>query len=371
MELRRNCVRAIWIAFLVISSQLAHSQVDASPATLHRIDSYLALQTAQGAFRGSVLVGVNGHIAFEKGYGLANEEWSVANTPTTKFRIASLTKQFTGACILLLQERGLLSVHDPISKYVSDLPDAWKLITLHQLLTHTSGIANFTERPQAESAVNRIGITPRQTLGIVASEPLEFAPGTKLHYSNTGYILLGMVIEKVSGISYADFLQKNIFTPLGMENSGYDTAEKILSQRASGYKRDEKGHITNADFIDMNGPFAAGGIYSNVEDMYRWNEALTKPSMLLSADSLRQMFAVYPETTAYGGQNYGYGVVLTHRFGKLLYYHGGVDGFASAIQRYPTDRVCIVILENLDPATPWDVADHVASELFHQPLPAH
>jgi CubicO group peptidase (beta-lactamase class C family) len=122
----------------------------------------------------------------------------------------------------------------------------------------------------------------------------------------------------------------------------------------------------------MNGPFAAGGIYSNVEDMYRWNEALTKPSMLLSADSLRQMFAVYPETTAYGGQNYGYGVVLTHRFGKLLYYHGGgVDGFASAIQRYPTDRVCIVILENLDPATPWDVADHVASELFHQPLPAH
>ena len=121
----------------------------------------------------------------------------------------------------------------------------------------------------------------------------------------------------------------------------------------------------------MNGPFAAGGIYSDVEDMYRWNEALTIPGKLLGANSLPQMFAVYPETTAYGGQNYGYGVVLTHRFGKLLYYHGGgVEGFASVIQRYPADRLCIVILENLDPATPWGIADHVAAELFHQPPPA-
>jgi CubicO group peptidase (beta-lactamase class C family) len=371
MELHRNDVRAIWIAFLVIPSQLAHSQVDASSTTLHRIDTYLAQQTAQGAFSGSVLIGLNGHIAFKKGYGIANEEWSDANTPATKFRIASLTKQFTGACTLLLQERGLLSVHDPISKYVPDLPAGWQPITLHQLLTHTSGIPNFTERPQAEGTLNRVGITPRLTLGVVASEPLDFAPGTKLHYSNTGYILLGMVIEKISGVSYADFLQKNIFTPLGMADSGYDTAAKILPQRASGYMRDENGHITNADFIDMNGPFAAGGIYSTVEDMYLWNEALATPGKLLSADSVRQMFAVYPETTAYGGQNYGYGVVLTHRFGKLLYYHGGgVLGFNSEIQRYPADRLCIVILDNLDPTEPWNIADHIASELFHQPPPA-
>jgi CubicO group peptidase (beta-lactamase class C family) len=135
--------------------------------------------------------------------------------------------------------------------------------------------------------------------------------------------------------------------------------------------RDEKGHITNAAFIDMNGPFAAGGIYSTVEDMYRWNEALTTPGKLLSASSLRQMFAVYPETTAYGGQNHGYGVVLSHKFSKLLYYHGGgVDGFESVIPRYPTDKLCIVILENLDPTKPWEIADHIAAELFHQPPPA-
>ena len=194
-------------------------------------------------------------------------------------------------------------------------------------------------RLQEERRLNHNSVTPRQTLDLVASKPLDFAPGTKLHYSNTGYTLLGMVIEKVSGIPYADFLQKNIFTPLGMANSGYDTAAKILPQRASGYMRDGKGHITNSDFIDMNGPFAAGGIYSTVEDMYRWNDALTSPAKLLTADSLAQMFAVYTETTAYGGQNYGYGVVLTHKFSRLLYYHGGgVNGFESVIQRYPAGQ---------------------------------
>ena len=123
------------------------------PATLHRIDTYLAERTAQGVFRGSVLIGIDGHIAFEKGYGLANEEWSNANTTTTKFRIASLTKQFTGTCILLLQERNLLSVHDPVSKYVSDLPPAWQSITLHQLLTHTSGISQFHRRAEGGRAL--------------------------------------------------------------------------------------------------------------------------------------------------------------------------------------------------------------------------
>jgi len=370
MELHHVYVLVVGTAFLVSSSQFAYAQVDASSATAQRIDTYLSKQTAEGAFRGSILIGVNDHIAFEKGYGLANEEWSGANTPLTKFRIASLTKQFTGACILLLQERNLLSVHDPVSKYVSDLPAAWQPITLHQLLTHTAGIPDFTERPPAETTPSRVGIMPRQTLGVVASEPLEFAPGTRLHYSNSGYLLLGMVIEKVSGISYEDFLQKNIFSPLGMANSGYDTAAKILPQRASGYMRGEMGHTINARFVDMTGPFAAGGIYSTVEDMYRWNEALAKPGKLLSADSLGQMFAVYPETAAYGS-HYGYGVVISLRFARLLYYHGGgVDGFASVIQRYPTDKLCIVILENLDPTKPWDIADHIAAELFHQPPPA-
>jgi CubicO group peptidase (beta-lactamase class C family) len=204
---------------------------------------------------------------------------------------------------------------------------------------------------------------------LVAGKPLDFTPGTNWSYSNTGYILLGMIIEKTSGQSYADFLKSNIFVPLGMRDSGYDRADDILKERASGYQMVD-GHIANANLFDMSVPFSAGGLYATVEDMYRWNEALTKAGKLLSADSLKQMFTEYPEAT-HEGQHYGYGVVISRRkFGKLLYYHGGgVEGFSSSIQRYPNDRVCIVILSNFDSYKPWDLGDHIAADLFSQPLP--
>jgi D-alanyl-D-alanine carboxypeptidase len=276
-------------------------------AALKSADAYIATQVAKGSFRAAVLVGINGKIAFENGYGFANEEWGVPNSPSTEYRIFSMTKQFTGTCILLLKERGLLSVKDPVSKYVSELPDSWQPITIHQLLTHTSGIPNYSDMTPRAKEYDRLGATPRQMLEVAATQPLEFKPGTQLHYSNTGYILLGMIIEKVSGQSYAEFLRKNIFEPLGMEHSGYDDQSFILKNRASGYSvRD--GQVVNAGFGDMTIPFAAGGIYSTVEDIFRWNEALTVPGRLLTAHSLEQMFAVYPETTAYGEQNYGYGV---------------------------------------------------------------
>jgi D-alanyl-D-alanine carboxypeptidase len=276
-------------------------------AALKSADAYIATQVAKGSFRAAVLVGINGKIAFENGYGFANEEWGVPNSPSTEYRIFSITKQFTGTCILLLEERGLLSVKDPVSKHVSELPDSWQPFTIHQLLTHTSGIPNYPDMTPRAKEYDRLGGTPRQMLEVAATQPLEFKPGTQLHYSNTGYILLGMIIEKVSGQSYAEFLRKNIFEPLGMEHSGYDDQSFILKNRASGYSvRD--GQVVNAGFGDMTIPFAAGGIYSTVEDIFRWNEALTVPGRLLTAHSLEQMFAVYPETTAYGEQNFGYGV---------------------------------------------------------------
>ena len=175
-------------------------------------------------------------------------------------------------------------------------------------------------------------------------------------------------IPLISGQSCADFLQANIFEALGMRDSGYDSAKDILKERASGYEITD-GHIANADFIDMSVPFSAGGIYSTVEDLYRWNEALTENGKLLSADSLKQMFAEYPEAT-HEGQHYGYGVVISRlKFGKLLYYHGGgVKGFSGSLQRYPNDRVCIVVLSNFDSYKPWELGDHIASDLFGLPL---
>jgi D-alanyl-D-alanine carboxypeptidase len=332
-------------------------------------DAYISAEAAHHFFRGDVLVGINGRIVFEKSYGMGDEEWGTPNTLNTKFRIASLSKQFTGACILLLQERGRLNVHDPISRYLSSLPPAWQAITIHQLLTHTSGIPNYTSSPQI-AKLNRTGATPEEMIALVHDKPLDFKPGTKWSYTNTGYILLGMIIEKTSSQSFAGFLKSNIFDPLGMTNSGYDRATDILKERASGYQIKD-GRLANADFIDMSIPYAAGGIYSTVEDMYRWNEALTEEGKLLSAESLKQMFTEYPEAT-HEGQHYGYGVVISRpKFGKLLYYHGGgIEGFSSSIQRYPHERVCIVVLSNLDTYKPWELGDHIASDLFDQPLPA-
>jgi CubicO group peptidase (beta-lactamase class C family) len=182
-----------------------YGQTGRMKQVVQNLDTAMEWEVANHSFRGTVLVGIRGETAFEKAHGLANEEWGIRNTLSTKFLIASLTKQFTAACILLLQERGRLSVHDPISMHLPDLPEAWRPLTIHQLLTRTSGIPNYPGDPQIKQ-LNRTGATPREMIGLVARKPLEFEPGTKFAYTNTGYILLGMIIENVPGLSYSDFL---------------------------------------------------------------------------------------------------------------------------------------------------------------------
>lgn len=367
-SIRRAMFQSVALSVVLLCSVSMHGQGNEAKRAIRRADAYLTAEDAKNSFRGSVLVGIDGKIQFEKGYGVADEEWSARNTPTTKFRIASMTKQFTAACILILQERGMLNVRDPISRHLAGLPAAWESITIHHLLTHTSGIPDYTGSPKMKE-LNRTGATPEDMIGLVENQPLQFKPGAKFAYSNTGYILLGMIVEKTSGRTYDAFLNSEIFKPLGMMNTGYDKASEILRNRASGYEEKE-GHVINSDFIDMSIPYAAGGIYSTVEDLFRWNEALAN-GKLLSPESLRQMFAEYPET-AYMQSHYGYGVVMTTRFDRTLYYHGGgVTGFSSVIQRYPKERTCIVVLSNLDPVKSWDLGDHIASYLFNQPVPSH
>jgi CubicO group peptidase (beta-lactamase class C family) len=354
------------VLFTPVSSRSQRADIK---QVFEREDAYITSETLSHHFRGAVLVGMDGKVVFERGYGLADEEWDVRNTPTTKFRIASLTKQFTAACILILQQRSQLRVQEPISRYLSGLSAAWGAVTVHQLLTHTSGVPNPDYASEQYAKVQRTGATPQQLVALVANQPLDFKPGTKWNYSNTGYILLGMLIENLSGQSYADFLKSNIFEPLAMTDSGYDRATDILKDRASGYEI-KNGQLANSGFIDMSTPYSAGGIYSTAEDMYRWNEALAHPGKLLSADSLKQMFTEYPEAT-HQEQHYGYGVVISRqKFGKLLYYHGGgVEGFSSSIQRYPEERLCIVVLTNLASYKPWELGDHIASDIFHERPP--
>ncbi len=198
-----------------------------------RMDQQVRAYADQQKFSGCVLVAREGKVVFSKGYGLANAEYGIPNTPATKFRLGSITKQFTATAILMLEQQGKLKVEDAVRKYVDDCPGAWQPVTLHHLLTHTSGIPNFTSFPDYVRTMP-LPSPPAETLKRFRDKPLAFEPGTKFSYSNSGYVLLGYIIERVSGRSYEEFLQKQIFGPLGMSDTGYDHPERVMPRRASG-----------------------------------------------------------------------------------------------------------------------------------------
>lgn len=246
-------------------------------------------------FMGSVLVAQNGKVLLDKGYGYANLEWQVANSPQSKFRLGSITKQFTAACILLLEERGKLSTDDPVKKYLSNAPAAWDKITIYNLLTHTSGIPNFTSFPDYQTSEGT-PTTPEKLVERFLNKPLDFQPGEKFQYSNSNYILLGYLLEKISGQSYQNFLAANIFKPLGMNDSGYDSNSEIIPHRAAGYMPGPNGSV-NASYIDMTIPFSAGALYSTTEDLLRWEEALFG-GKVLNAASFKKMTTPFKDDYA-------------------------------------------------------------------------
>jgi CubicO group peptidase (beta-lactamase class C family) len=207
---------------------------------------------------GSILVARNDQILLDKGYGYANLEWQVPNSPDTKFRLGSITKQFTAACILLLEERGKLKTDDLVKKYLPDAPATWDHITFYNLLTHTSGIPKFTEFPDYQSS-EATPTTPEQLVARFRDKPLDFQPGEDWRYSNSNYVLLGYLIEKITGQRYQDFVEENIFMPIGMQNSGYDSNTAIIPQRAGGYSPGPNGPV-NAGYIDMSIPFSEGAL---------------------------------------------------------------------------------------------------------------
>ncbi|HYH01174.1 MAG TPA: serine hydrolase [Terriglobales bacterium] len=299
-------------------------------------------------FMGSALVARGGDVVFDKSYGYANLEWQTPFAPDTKFRLGSITKQFTAVSILLLQERGQLNVNDPIKKYLPDAPAAWDGVTLHHLLTHTSGIPNFTDGPEY-ALLKFSATTPEKTMKVFWDKPLEFQPGERYKYCNSGYILLGYVVEKVSGKAYADFLQENIFKPLGMAETGYDSNTAILPHRAIGYVPTNTG-LAIAEYVNMTVPFAAGGLYSTTRDLVKWEEGLFG-GKVISAASLKQM------TTPFKG-GYGYGVWI-HDGGSEVSHGGGIEGFNTDLRYFPQEKLTVVVLSNLNgPAH--EVGEYVA-----------
>ncbi len=320
--------------------------------TVARMDQVAQSFLDNHSFMGSVLVARKGDVLLSKGYGFANLEWKIPNTPSTKFRLGSVTKQFTSACILLLEERGKLQVNDPVKKYMPDAPASWDKITIYHLLTHTSGVPNFTGFPDYQ-ATEGIPSPVEKMVARFRDKPLDFEAGAQWRYSNSGYVLLGYLIEKISGKPYSQFLQGSIFTPLGMKDSGYDSNSAIIERRASGYSPSPNGPL-NAPFIHMSVPHAAGALYSTTEDLLRWELALFG-GKILSPDSLRKM------TTPFQHE-YACGLAVRTVNGRKVIDHGGsINGFNTHLAYYPEDQLTVVVLGNLNGPAPDKIAAAVGA----------
>jgi CubicO group peptidase (beta-lactamase class C family) len=326
---------ACLITLLLAFPALAAGQAE-TPSLEQRVDAYLKPLIDEDLISGSILIARDGKIELAKGYGPANREHGVPCTADTVYRLASVTKTFTAMAIMILQERELLSVEDTLDRYIPDYPQGDR-ITLHHLLTHTSGVINYSALPDHY----RVWTMPHTIEEVIArfkNEPLRFEPGAKFEYSNSGYVLLTYVIEKVSGESYESFMKEAIFEPLGMQHTGMDSHTKIIPNRATGHYNFGDG-IVQAPYLNAAYTSGAGGLYSTVGDLFKWDRALYT-DRLVSEHTLKKMFT--PRL-----QNYGYGWFIREEFGRRLIEHrGGINGFLTMIQRFVDDDVLVVTLFN-------------------------
>lgn len=308
-----------------------------------RLEAVPQAYMPNNAFMGAVLVARGDDILLDRGYGKADVEWGLDNAPDVKFRLGSLTKQFTATLVLLLQEDGKLKLADPVDKYLPGVPKSWSSITIAQLLGHVSGIADLTE--DERFTVWRMSPhTLVEELAFIEAKPLQFEPGSKFEYSSSNYEVLGAIIEKASGRSYAEMLERRIFQPLGMKNTGLDEDELILGKRAQGYQSG-KGGLERARSESMTVPWAAGSIYSTTGDLLRWERGLFV-GRLISPASLRLM-------TTPGKGDYGLGVEIGKRDGRTVIDHNGrIEGFDTYLAYEPEQRIAVVVLSNVNGVAP-------------------
>ena len=303
-------------------------------------NQFVSSMATEKGFQGVALVARNGQVLFQKGYGNAVEEWSIPNNPNTKFELASLTKQFTGAAILLLAQAGKLDINAPVAKYYPQAPNLWSAVTVRQLVNHTSGLPNNELQDFNKGLC--VPYTMDELIGTFRSRPLKFKAGTDWAYTNTEYYLLAYIVQTVSGESYADFLARQLFQPLGMNATGIALTLAVVPEMAEGYARDGKS-LRHREYFDRSLEIGAGGIYSTVSDMLRWNEALNGEK-LLNRKSLDLMF------TPSSPGNYGFGWFIEERPRRKEYHEGSDPGFAAFEIRYPDERAFVIVFANLEGA---------------------
>jgi CubicO group peptidase (beta-lactamase class C family) len=336
------------------------------PAVIASIDSMVMIARNGGKVPGiSVEVVKGSRVIVARGYGLADLENDVPANAATVYRIGSITKQFTAAAIMQLVEARKLSLDDPLDKVLPGYPMQGHQVTIRQLLTHTSGIRSFTSMGQRFEDVARLDFTPTQIVDFFKSEPFDFEPGEKFLYNNSGYALLGLIIEKLSGMSYEQYLQKRIFAPLSLNATSYCSDRRIIRHRARGYTLVGE-RVLNAEPISMTHPFAAGGLCSTVSDLAVWQRALAG-GRVISPYSYAEMTT--PGVLNNGDQiSYGFGLYLGSLAGHRKVAHGGsINGFITELAYFPDDSLSIVVLTNSDVNKPAQLATRIARRLLGLP----
>jgi CubicO group peptidase (beta-lactamase class C family) len=361
---RPNVIR-LFILLVALAAQAPAAFAQDKAA---RIDEYMTRANKFRQFNGAVLVAENGKVIYKKGLGLANMEWNVPNEADTKFRLGSITKQFTAALIMQLVDQGKLKLDGKLSEYLPDYrKDVGDKVTIHHLLTHTSGIPSYTSLPNFMAEVSRNPFTPVEFVKKYASGDLEFEPGAKFRYNNSGYFLLGAIIEKVHGKPYEQVMKENVFDPLGMKNSGYDHHDAILAKRAAGYEKTPNGY-RNAPYLDMSLPYAAGSLYSTVEDLYLWDQALYTDK-LISAKSKELMFKPFLDNYAYGWGIHEVTLAQSKQELNSIQHSGGINGFNTLLVRYPEQKHLIILLDNTSQGGSLNgISRDLTNILYNQPF---
>jgi CubicO group peptidase (beta-lactamase class C family) len=334
----------ILMSITLCLSYAALSAGDMSTKRMVReIDEFIGDRIPANGPGASVLVVKEGNIILRKGYGMANLELGVPMRPEMVFRIGSITKQFTAAGILMLVEEGRVSLKDEITKYIPEYPNRGTKIRLHHLLNHTSGIKSYDDLHQFQANLKK-DFKPDEFINIFKNKSLEFKPGEQFKYSNSGYFLLGLVIEKVSGKTYEKFVKDRIFEPLGMKNSYYDDFSRIISNRAAGYQKTKNGFI-NAEYFSQTWAYASGALLSTIDDLWTWTKELHS-GQVISPKYLKLMLT---PTKCKNGKvkNYGYGFWLNPLFGeKRVDHNGGIFGFLTYLLYLPKKDIFVSVLTN-------------------------
>jgi CubicO group peptidase (beta-lactamase class C family) len=355
----------ILVSLLPSCTWFGPSRLIVEPESITQIDEMLTAMARAGTFTGSVLIAQDGQVLLSQGYGFADRVQGIPNTPKTRFHLASITKQFTAMAILILESQGKLSVEDPICSYIVVCPTAWQDITIHHLLTNTSGLSSRLDDIMATAAMDPATASdPAYFIEITQGVPLGTRPGEQYAYSNFGYVLLAHIIEQVSGQSYAAFLEQVIFTPLNLRNMGYEDSSSGV---ALGYT--DRYARTAAAYVSLPISDGAGQLYSTTEDLYLWDQAL-KNDQLLPQTELDRMFKPFVRETEYPGFAYGYGWLMGKDQGQPVVGGAGWNaGFATLYVRYPEDGLTLIVLMNQGDINHFSVWGAISNKLFGETPP--